>query len=115
MFQLLWVFFVQLLAQTVEIYPSENFRYIAVVNGTKSYGIIFGAADPDLDTTGFTYLIRDELHPTFNTTMAFLLLGHTENSIGFTDEYRGIVRDADGNVFLNKTAIIAPRDGILWL
>ena len=52
MFQLLWVFFVQLLAQTVEIYPSENFRYIAVVNGTKSYGIIFGAADPDLDTTG---------------------------------------------------------------
>lgn len=52
MFQLLWVFFAQLLAQTVQIYPSENFRYIAVVNGTKSYGIIFGAADPDLDTTG---------------------------------------------------------------
>jgi hypothetical protein len=42
----------QLFCQNVEIFPSENFRYISVVNGTKSYGIIFGAADPDLDTTG---------------------------------------------------------------
>ena len=60
---------------------------------------------------GFTYLLYDELHPSFNTTSAFLILGHSENSIGFTDDYRGIVRDANGDVFFNGTARITPRNG----